>query len=192
MIELRPRRFAAFLRNVMVGRLGLSSEVLTRELEGAGGQTPRNFLATGNLTFTALPDQIQAISQRLEDSIESVIGRREEVFVQSVEHLAEMVTSDPFRSVMEDDVNERCVSFVDKRDPSALKLPLETPNADALIFASGPHEVLSITRLVRGRPGKPGQLVESLLNCRVTTRNWNTIERIVRLEALDASPNVAR
>ena len=93
---------------------------------------------------------------------------------------------------MDGTVYERCVSFVDERDPLPLALPFETPNADALIFAATASEVLSITRLVGGRPGNPGQVVESLLHSRVTTRNRNTIERIARLEGLEVSPAAPR
>ena len=74
------------------------------------------------------------------------------------------------------------MTFLSTSIPVALELPMETPNRDALLFAASPGQILSITRLVGGRPGRPGHGVESAMGVRATTRNWNTVERIVRIE----------
>jgi len=177
------QRFVGFVRNVMVGRAGLSADVLLRAVEHAGGGTPRNHLATGNVTFSASSASLGAITAQLEEAIAAVIGRREEVFVRSIDSLAVQVGSEPFAHVMADDVYERCVTYLRTDVPMTLELPMRTPRGDAVLFASGPGQVLSITRLVAGRPGQPGRVVESALGVRASTRNWNTIERIVRLES---------
>jgi hypothetical protein len=96
--------------------------------------------------------------------------------------LTAAVRGDPFAAVMADDVYERCVSFLPTDRRVSLTLPVPTPRGDAVLFARGDDDVLSITRLVGGRPGQPGKYLESAHGVRVTTRNWNTIERIVRLE----------
>lgn len=167
----------------MVGREGLAADVLRRTVEHAGGDSPRSHLATGNVTFSAPPDRLDAIIAGLEEAIASVIGRREDVFVRSVDSLAIAVGSEPFAHVMAADVYERCVTFFRTDVPLTLAIPMQSERGDAVLFASAPGQVLSITRLVGGRPGQPGRVVESALGVRATTRNWNTIERIVRLES---------
>jgi len=167
----------------MVGRAGLTADVLRRAVEHAGGDAPRSHLATGNLTFSASPDRVDAIIAQLEETIASVIGRREDVFVRSVDLLAIAVGSEPFAPVMADDVYERCVTFFRADVPLTVAIPTQSERGDAVLFASAPGQVLSITRLIGGRPGQPGRLIESALGVRATTRNWNTIERIVRLES---------
>jgi uncharacterized protein (DUF1697 family) len=176
-------RFAAFVRNVMVGRNGLSADVLREMAAHAGGREPRNHLVTGNVTFSASIESLEGIQAGIEESIESVLGRREGVFVRSIASLASAVRSDPFAGKMTDDVHERCVSFLPAVPPVSLSLPIQTPRGDADLFDCEAGGVLSITRLVGGRPGQPGRYLETTLGVRVTTRNWNTIERIVRLES---------
>jgi uncharacterized protein (DUF1697 family) len=176
------QRFAGFVRNVMVGRNGLSAEVLRELVAKAGGHDPRSHLATGNLTFSASPELLELIRAGIENSLESVLGRREEVFIRSVASLASAVRSDPFAEMMADDVYERCVTFVPTEPSVSLSLPMQAPRGDAVLFDCLAGGVLSITRLISGRPGQPGRFLESTLGLRVTTRNWNTIERIVRLE----------
>jgi uncharacterized protein (DUF1697 family) len=175
-------RFTAFVRNVMVGRNGLSAEVLREIVADAGGGGPRNHLSTGNVTFSASDESLQVIRAGIEESIESVIGRREDVFIRSVAALASAVRSTPFAPMTVDDYYERCVTFVPTDPPVSLPLPTETPRNDAVLFAYRVDGVLSITRLKGGRPGQPGRFIEKTMGIRVTTRNWNTIERIVRLE----------
>jgi uncharacterized protein (DUF1697 family) len=180
--RVAQQRFAGFVRNVMVGRNGLSAEVLRELVAKAGGHDPRSHLATGNLTFSASPELLEVIRAGIEDCVESVLGRRENVFIRSVASLASAVRSDPFAEMMADDVYERCVTFVPAEPRASLSLPMETPRGDAVLFDCRAGGVLSITRLISGRPGQPGRFLESTLGLRVTTRNWNTIERIVRLE----------
>ena len=176
------QRFAGFVRNVMVGRNGLSAEVLRELVAKAGGHDPRSHLATGNLTFSASPELLEVIRAGIEDSVESVLGRREDVFIRSVASLASAVRSDPFAEMMANDVYERCVTFVPAEPAASLSLPMQAPRGDVVLFDCRAGGVLSITRLISGRPGQPGRFLESTLGLRVTTRNWNTIERIVRLE----------
>jgi len=176
------QRFAGFVRNVMVGRNGLSADVLLELVAKAGGHEPRSHLATGNLTFSASPKLLEVIRAGIEDSIESVLGRREDVFIRSVASLTSAVRSDPFAEMMVDDVYERCVTFVPTEPPVSLRMPMQTPRGDVVLFACRAGGVLSITRRISGRPGQPGRFLESTMGIRVTTRNWNTIERIVRLE----------
>ena len=53
----------------MVGRAGLSADVLLRAVEHAGGEAPRNHLATGNVSFSASPGGLDAITAQLEEAI---------------------------------------------------------------------------------------------------------------------------
>jgi uncharacterized protein (DUF1697 family) len=167
----------------MVGRNGLTADVLCQTVATAGGLDPRSHLATGNLTFTASASAVVSIATGIEDSIEVVLGRREDVFVRSIDVLAAAVRSEPFAAIMDDDVYERCVTLLPDSPPVDLRLPIETRRRDSVLFGRLSADVLSITRMVGGRPGQPGKYLETTTGLRVTTRNWSTIERIVRLES---------
>ena len=166
----------------MVGRNGLTADVLCQIVATSGGLEPRSHLATGNLTFTASASSLVSIATGIEDSIQAVLGRREDVLVRQVDVLAAAVRSDPFAAIMDDDVYERCVTFLPDGPPVDLPLPIESRRRDTVLFGRLSADVLSITRMVGGRPGQPGKYLETTTGLRVTTRNWNTIERIVKLE----------
>jgi len=162
----------------MVGREGLTREVLVGIFAEAGAEDPKSHLATGNVTFAGL-EATSGLVERVERAIAVVIGRTEPVFVRSIDQLQDQVDHDPFRNSPFLDVHERCVSFTNGT-VQGLDLPVSTPRGDATAFAVHDSDIYSVTRLVGGRPGTMGKVLERDLGRPVTTRNWNTIELIVR------------
>jgi len=170
-------RSVAFVRNVMVGRNGLTREVLLGIFTGAGAEGPVSHLGTGNVSF-GQDDDPPGLAGRVEAAIASVIGRTEPVVIRSIEHLRAEVERDPFRDPPVDDAYERCVSFT-VGPVIGLDLPMATPRGDAVAFDARDGDIYSVTRLVGGRPGTMGRVLERALGRPVTTRNWNTVELIV-------------
>ena len=171
-------RHAAFIRNVMIGREGLDREVLLDIVEQAGATAPRSYISTGNVTFSAVPSEIHQIKTRIEADIVAVIKRHEAVFVRSILELESMVSSDPFteRAL---EVHDRYVSFTHKPIDPAIEVPFESGRGDIVAFDRTVREVFSVTRLVEGRATGPGPFIEKKIGQPITTRNWNTIVRVV-------------
>jgi uncharacterized protein (DUF1697 family) len=98
--------------------------------------------------------------------------------VRSLEALRSSVAAAPFPSAPIADPHERCVSFCDC-DLTPLEPPITTTRGDTVTFASTLGGAYSVTRMIDGRAGNPGKTLEAIVHAPVTTRNWNTIERIV-------------
>jgi uncharacterized protein (DUF1697 family) len=165
----------------MVGRNGLTRDVLVGIFAEAGVDSPTSHLGTGNISFGQTQVSTD-FSERIEQAIAAVIGRTEPVFIRSIDQLRKYVEDDAFRIPPFDDVHERCVSFT-QGSIAGLELPLATARGDAIAFAARDGDIYSVTRLVGGRPGTMGKVLERTLGHPVTTRNWNTIESIVRHQA---------
>ena len=165
----------------MVGRNGLTRELLVRIFAEAGMEDPVSHLATGNVSFGGTGDSAD-LAERIGNAIAVVIGRIEPVFIRTIDHLREQVENDPFRDPPFADVHERCVSFA-HGSIAGLDLPLATARGDSMAFAARDGDIFSVTRVVGGRPGTMGKTLERTLGRLVTTRNWNTIELIVRHQA---------
>lgn len=173
-------QWIGFVRNVMVGRQGLTRDVLITAFLDAGAEQPTSHLTTGNVAFTSTGSP-EAIGRQVQDALAQVLGRSEPVFLRSVETLRRQMAAHPFSQSPFADVHERCVSFTTS-PIDGLDLPLTTARGDAVAFdvdrITGAADVYSVTRLVGGRPGTIGGVLERTLGRPVTTRNWNTIERI--------------
>lgn len=171
-------RYVAFVRNVMVGRNGLSRYILNGILSESGAEHPHSHTATGNFSFNAAPDLVPGITAQIEVAIAGVLDRREPVFVRALDALKRQVASEPFDGLPPADVHERCVSFT-AGDVGVLDLPITSRRGDLVVFAATAGSVYSFTRMINGRPGNPGKLLETMLRAPVTTRNWNTVVRIL-------------
>jgi uncharacterized protein (DUF1697 family) len=147
----------------MIGRANLHADVLLQIFRDGGALEPRSHFATGNVSF-AWPDrELQPLFATVQSAVAETMGRFEPIFVRSVDELAASVEALPFRLSPIDDIGHRCITFTDA-DQSVLQLPFVSTRNDAFIF---------------GRGGNPNRMLEKALSCAATTRNWNTIERIV-------------
>jgi uncharacterized protein (DUF1697 family) len=173
-------RYVGFVRNVMVGRSGLSRDVLLGAFRDAGGADPVSYLATGNVSFDATEATLAQVIGSVETTVAEVLDRHEPVFVRGLSHLAGLVAVRPFAAFDRLDVRERCVTFLPDGQTWTHRLPFSPPRNDVTLIAANGACVFSVTRLVGGRPGTAGPIVERELGEPVTTRNWNTVERIVR------------
>jgi uncharacterized protein (DUF1697 family) len=178
-LSTETTRHVAFIRNVMIGRAGLHRDVLLKIFADAGAREARSHLATGNVSFDWDGPELTQLVDATQVGIERTMGRFEPVFVRSVAALRSSVQSLPFQIPPIRDVGHRCVTFTESSVP--LELPMVSSREDAYVFGSGGTDWFSVTRLVDGRGGNINRMIERALSCAATTRNWNTIERIVKL-----------
>jgi uncharacterized protein (DUF1697 family) len=167
------------IRNVMIGRAGLDRDVLLRIFADAGAIDPRSHLATGNVSFDWDGGEMTGLIDATQGGIERTMGRFEPVFVRTIAALRRAIAAKPFRVTPIPDVGHRCVTFTEST--SQLDLPIISSRRDAYIFGSDGTDWFSVTRLVEGRGGNVNRMIEKTLSCAATTRNWNTIERIVKI-----------
>jgi uncharacterized protein (DUF1697 family) len=164
----------------MVGRAGLTGAVLEGAFRDCGASFAESFLATGNIIFEsgALPagEIAECAARRLREGF----GLHEPFFVRSLGDLEALQAAKPFSAAPAGDVHERTVSFFDGLARSLPPLPLRSKRGDCEVFLLGEREAFGVTWLIDGRTGNTGKLVEDLGSTLVTTRNWRTIERLVR------------
>lgn len=177
---ITPMHFAAFFRNLNLGRPGSPSKTqLIAAFETAGATEVASVLSHGNVVFSA-PGlrQARTIAGAASAQLRIACGLDEPVFVRSQKSLAELVASEPFAAAPDDDVHERCVTFLPPGITQRLATPIVTARRDAEIFHFRQDEVFSVTRLIGGRPGPVNALLERALRTRLTTRSWNTVIRL--------------
>jgi uncharacterized protein (DUF1697 family) len=170
----------------MVGRANLHRDVLLRIFVEAGATYPRSHLATGNVSFGWYDDDVAGLIAATQAGIESTMGRFEPVFVRSVTTLRSLIEARPFDITPIDDVGHRCVTFTESS--GRLVFPIASSRQDAYLFDSRGTDIFSVTRLVDGRGGNVNRMIEKALASAATTRNWNTIERIVKLHEAPTEP----
>jgi uncharacterized protein (DUF1697 family) len=177
-MALRLVRYVAFVRAVMVGRKGLSRALLLDAFECCGAENCRSFLATGNVIFrTRVPGA--RFARRAAEAVRARTGIDEPIFLRTPAQLRHLIAEHPFARAPRGPHHERTVTFLPSRVRLNRQVTVSGPRGDVDVFSIRSREAFAITRLVAGRAGNPGLHLERLLGVKVTTRNWNTIVRLL-------------
>jgi uncharacterized protein (DUF1697 family) len=174
-------RYAAFLRNVNLGRPDSPTRVQFEDaFLKSGAASAESFLVNGTLVFTLAPGaRARAVAARAREAMAATCGLREPVFVRALDELRALVESDPFAGQVAEGRDACCISFLGAPRRPLPPLPLVTARRDLeLLREDGPH-VLSVSRWVGKSAGSPNAWLERTLGEPATTRNWRTIVRLV-------------
>ena len=171
--------YIAFVRNVMQGREGLTKELLVQAFEQAGALNIVTHLTTGNVSFCYPGKKIKSLKAKVESALAGILNKTEPVFIINYDELIK-IDFEAIFSTSTEDVYERCITFVDKAFTLMEALPLQTENKDLQILQVEGRFVFSITRLYNNRPGNPNKWVEKQALQSASTRNINTVLRILK------------
>jgi uncharacterized protein (DUF1697 family) len=172
-----------FFRNLNLGRPNCPTRVqLEAAFLEAGATAATSFLTNGTLVFDVVPGArprpvLADACQRLRASC----GLREPAFVRTLSSLARVVAEDPFGSIAGSEdprLHERCVTFLgDDVEPPAL--PCASARDDVRLLSAAEGAVFGLSLAVGRSFGSPNAFVERLLGQPASTRNWNTVVRLV-------------
>lgn len=185
-------KHAVFFRNLNLGRTNCPDRVqLESAFMSAGAESAASFLTNGTLVFSsknqASAREVLAQACR---TLRSECGLREPAYLRKVDELAALVAGDPFRSVAPGSVYACCVSFLPARYSEPPAWPHSSARGDVEILDITKTEVFSISRQITKSPGSPNAFLEKLLGAPVTTRNWNTVVRLVAKHGDTAVPGI--
>lgn len=174
-------KHAAFFRNLNLGRANCPTRAqFEAAFLAAGAETASSFLTNGTLVFSATSKaKARKVLKLACQSMLAECGLREPAYVRPVDDLADLVAGQPFKSVAPGSVYACCVSFLPATYAAPAKWPRASARGDVEILAITDTEVFSVSRQIAKSPGSPNAFLEKLLGSPVTTRNWNTVVRLV-------------
>jgi len=174
-------RYAAFLRNVNLGRPGSPTRAqLESAFLEAGAASAVSFQVNGTLVFApARGARPRALAASACERLRASCGMREPVFVRSVAELQALVASDPFAGQVAEGRDFCCITFLGAPRRTLPALPLVSARGDLELLRSDDTHVLSVSRWVGKSGGSPNAWLERQLGEPATTRNWRTVARLV-------------
>jgi len=169
-------RWVGFVRNVMLGREGVTREVLLSSLHDAGAVEARSHLTTGNVTFEVGDVPADVIAVRLEEAVSRVLGRPEIVALRPLDRLRDLVAGDWF-SGFDPTSWELEVGFLRHDAPALDASLLPDPRRTVLVRVQERELFTARPRSGGGRP-HVNTLLERATGARATARGWSTLKRI--------------
>jgi uncharacterized protein (DUF1697 family) len=180
--------YVALLRGVNVGgHRPIKMDALRAAFEAMGFQGVKTLLASGNVLFDtkegADPDvvDLRDLAGYMEKNLQDTFGYPIGVHVRALDDLRRLVDLDPFAGVARTADTRLYVTFLSDPARNRQELDLGLSAAGVRVIQVTDSEVLSVLTLSQ----KVGttelmRLLQRELGRSITTRNWDTITRIVQ------------
>ncbi len=169
------KRYAALLRGVMPTNAKMPE--LKKAFELAGFTDVVTVLGSGNVVFNAPAAKVVTLEKKAEAAMQKHLGRSFSTIVRSIETLEKMLASDPYAKCRLKPGSKRVVTFFRTSPKGKITLPDEVEGAR--ICAVTKNEAFSA--YVPGATSPVFMvLIEKTFGKDVTTRTWETVEKIVR------------
>jgi uncharacterized protein (DUF1697 family) len=174
-------KYAAFLRGINVGGVTVKMDKLKKTFEAIGFANVKTLLASGNVLFASPSVSESALVKKIEKKLETAFGRKIGVLIRKIDELQHLADADPFAGIKVTPKTRLYVTFLAEKTKSGLKIPYESPDKNFKIIRATGSEVCSVLTLSpNSRTIDLMSILEKEFGRKVTTRNWNTINRILK------------
>lgn len=174
--------YVAFLRGINVGgRKPIKMAELSAAFVALNFQSIRTVLASGNVLFSAPKSATDSLARAIESKIKSAVGHEVGVIVRSIDEIRALADAEPFKKVKVTPNTRLYVTFLAEKPKTTLKIPWETKDKEFGIVRSTENELCSVVTLSPQHQTTEAMLIlEKEFGRKITTRNWNTIEKILK------------
>jgi uncharacterized protein (DUF1697 family) len=173
-------RYVAFLRGINVGgNHMIKMSDLSQLFTSYGLSNVKTFIASGNVLFNSSEEDEKVLTQMIEENLKMTLNYEVRILLRSINEISEIVGRKPFKEVK--DMTKKYITFLFKKPVINISLPyLSTKDGFEIIEITN-REIYTVAHpLPNGRYGNL-TFIEKEFGTYSTTRNWNTIERILAL-----------
>jgi uncharacterized protein (DUF1697 family) len=181
-------KYAAFLRGINVGgNRVLKMADIKKVFESLDFREVSTVGASGNIIFASQTVDSSELKKTIDTGLHKAFGLSDPATVRSVDHLRELIESDPFRGVKITADIRLYVTFLNtpNRPKNGIKLPYTAPKKIFQILKLTKTEIFTVVDLAAGGGTLDAMgFIEKEFGKNLTTRNWNTVKKLA-LTALD-------
>lgn len=174
---MAERRWAAFLRGVYPNNPSLAD--LRQCFEAAGFGDVSTVISSGNVVFTAGRASNATLEQKAETVMAQRLHRPLLAIVRSIAELRALLDSDPYARFEPPAGSKRVVTFLKEPGPTGLALPMEERDGARILAATDGEIFTAYVPALQPKGGAFMKVIEDACGAAVTTRTWETIEKVV-------------
>lgn len=181
--KINGTTYAAFLLGINIGpHKRVSMGELKKMCERMGFENVRTLLASGNVVFDAQKKNTSELAYELETKLKKKFGFEVCVIVRTMADIQKMIDVNPFKKINVTRNTLRYVTFYTEQPRE------KVPTGQIQDKKGNPFRILSVSDdavfSVRelGASSTPDMMtvLGKILGKKITTRNWNTIEKLVQ------------
>jgi len=176
-------RYVAFLRAINVGghRL-IKMDELARIFTAAGLKNVRTYIQSGNVIFDTASVNAAALQKKIEKTLRNVLGYEVPVMIRRLADIEEIVRRNPFKTIELGADTGLFVVFLSDEPQHNPDLPLISAVEDIEVLDVTERAAFTVSRRKQnGSFGFPNKFVEKELGVSGTTRNWSTVNKILKV-----------
>lgn len=169
--------YALFLRGVNVGaKNSLPMAELRAMLEKIGCTDVRTYVQSGNAVFTTTLSTAN-VTTAVEKSLARFMGRPIATTLRTARELSAVLDGNPFSDVATNP-SRLCVTFLSAAPSKAEVAPLHAADFGPELFHVAGKHIYTWHPDGQGRSALAAALAKLSLRGTVTTRNWNTVQKM--------------
>ena len=150
-------------------------------LEKMGYANVKTLLASGNVVFETQKSSIPALIAAIETQFEKTFGFTSSIILRPLEEIRKLIASDPFKGITVTPQTRLYVTFLLEKPKSTLKIPYVSESKDFKILRVTDHEICSVLTISDNTNSIDSMnILEKEFGKRITTRNWNTVLKLVK------------
>ena len=174
-------KYVAFLRGINVGGKRLiKMEDLRRVVASIGLKNVRTFIASGNVLFETSQTNREALTRKIEKNLLTAFDHDVPVVLQTIDELKEILRDGPFKKIKPGADVMLCVTLLAAEPKGSPKLPFRSAIENLEVLAIKNRAAFILCRRKKnGMFSFPNNFFEKEFGVTATTRQWNTIRRIV-------------
>ncbi|MBJ6117385.1 DUF1697 domain-containing protein [Pontibacter sp. BT310] len=172
-------RYVALLRGINVGgKHKVPMAELKTVMAKLGFGQVETLLNSGNVIFDATPVPEKELETIIADSLEKAFGFPIPVLIRDAGVIADLLQNNPFREVEVTKDTRLYISFLKEEPATNVANAWATADGAFRVLGIRDRTICSVLDLALTQTTKGMDELELLYGKNMTTRNWNTIERI--------------
>lgn len=171
-----------FLRGINVGgHHKVPMAELRNKLTEIGCENVRTLLNSGNFVFETKESNIQYLENSIEESLYQSFGFPIPAIIKTQKEISDLISENPFQTINIHKDIRLYVSFIKNTPEIKLTVPYFSNDRTYKIISFRNNIVLSVLDLSITNTPKGMDDLEKLFGKNITTRNWNTIMKVVNI-----------
>jgi len=174
-------RYVAFLRAINVaGQKLIKMKALVQIFAAAGCKNVQTYIQSGNVIFDSKSTNATGLSKKIQRTLQQALGYEVTIILRTFAELEALVKRNPFKKIKTAEEVMLFVVFLSHQPKAKPKLPLISIKESLELFEIKDGAAFIVSRRKpNGWFGFPNAFVEKELGVVGTTRNWNTVNKIV-------------
>lgn len=174
-------QYLALLRGINVGgNKKVSMTALTLAFEAMNFGNVKTLLNTGNVIFKTRKMDPEFLAKKISKKLETEFGFSIKVIVRTMAEMEVIAKQNPFKNTAASHIRFY-VTFLSKKTESRLKLPYRPSQGALHILKKTPFALFSVVDVNKSGSPEAMAIIEKEFGNNVTTRNWNTVLKILNL-----------